>query len=397
MRYRPLTGDEEALFREYTRYAFNPQSPATPADERAGPRAVGDRRGLFAGADATRPLTVCAHHWFEADVRGRRLGTPGLSAVATPPEFRRRGHVRSLLAACLAEYRERGEHVSLLWPFRYAFYRRLGWEQAHRYVAYELEPAALQTVTDERAGRFHRVGADEFATLDAVYRAAAAGHDLAVGRDEAWWRHRIFDSWHGEPYVYRWEDDAGTARGYLVFRYDGDGRDRELVVVDHAAADARAYAQLWGFLGDHDSQVGTVTATEPADAPLLDHLGVHEGVTATLEGGAMVRLVDAPRTLEALAYPDAVEADLVVGVEDDLVDWHDAPLRLSVADGAAACEAVDARPDLTLDVATLSAIAVGARPVRTFADAGDIAGSAASIEALGRLFPPRPVHCHDFF
>ncbi|MFP4628596.1 MAG: enhanced intracellular survival protein Eis [Halobacteriales archaeon] len=392
--YRPLTDDEEGRFRAYTRYAFSPD--VDPDELPDGPRREGDRRGLFPDA-GSRPLSVCAHHWFGADVRGRRLDTPGLSAVATPPEFRRRGHVRELLAHCLEEYHERGSHLSLLWPFKHAFYRDLGWERAYRYVAYELDPGALLGVAERDRGTMHPADDPPLDDLDAIYRAATAGLDLAVDRSASWWRHRVLDGWAGEPHLYVWRDDADDARGYVVFRIEREGSDRELLVDDLAAGDPEAFRQVWRFLANHDSQVARIRAHAPADAALLDHLATRDGVEVTLREGIMARLVDARRTLSALAYPEAAAGSVVLGVRDDLVDWHDEPLHLEVTAGGADCEPTDADPDAVADVATLSALAVGARPAGALAAADRLEADPAVVETLEALFPPRRSFCQDFF
>lgn len=394
--YRPLTDEEESHFRSYTQYAFNPESDGE-ADLPEGPMTLGDRRGLFIEGGADRPVSVCAHHWFEADVRGRRLETPGLSAVATPPEHRREGHVRSMLAAALEEYRDRDEHLSILWPFKHAFYRNLGWGEAHRVVEYELEPSAARSLADGRRGSFHEVDPNEFDRLDAVYRATVADLDLAVDRSPEWWRHRVFESFRGEPYVYAWAGPEGEVRGYVAFHITREGSTLTLKVADRGAADPDAYRQVWGFLGDHDSQVSTIAAYDRAEAPLLDYLGTRDGVEVTMHGGLMARVVDAAHTLGSLAYPEGNSASVVFDVGDDLVDWHDERLHVRVDDGSAEVAETDAAADVTLDIAALSALAVGARPPRAMAGAGHLEATPDVVETLEALFPPRTIHCRDSF
>lgn len=394
--YRPLDPSDEAVYRSYTRYAFSPQV-ASPDDVPDGPRSVGDRRGLFADAGDGRPLAVCAHHWFQSSVRGQPLDTPGVAAVATPPEHRRRGHARELLEYALEEYRDRGAHVAVLWPFNYTFYRSLGWEEAYRYVRHEIEPSALDTVTDEHHGAVRRVDADEYASLDAIYREYTADFDLAFDRDETWWRHRVFESWWGDHYAAVWTGDDGADRGYLVYRFDGDHRDRQLVVTDFGATDPTAYRQLWRYLADHDSQASVVTVEEPVEARLLSHMDTRAGVETSLHGGAMVRLVDVASVLEAIDYPPPVETTVVLEIADELTEWNDRTVEFAVADGDGTCSAASGPADASLDIGALSALVVGGQTAPMLAETGSLTGDDTAVEALDAAFPPRPVACRDHF
>lgn len=394
--YRPLTDDEDELYQAYTRYAFAPQVTDPDEELAAILRRVGDRRGLFESGSDT-PVAVCSHHWFESTVRGQRLSTPGVAAVAVPPEHRRRGHARTLLRASLEEYRQRGDQLSVLWPFEYGFYRSLGWEHAHRLVHHELNPSALRSVATPADGSFEPVDEDDWALLDAVYGASIEGFDLAFDRPESWWRSRLFRSWNGEHHVYLWRDATGEPRAYASYLFDGQSRDRTLTVYDAAATDSVAAHQLYRFLGDHDSQVGTVQLTEPASAPLLDALDRRQGVETTLHGGVMVRLVDVPDALSALSYPATASGTVVIDIDDPLIAWHDEPIAVTFEDGTATATRTDANPTVSTDIATLSAIAVGARTVDRYVDAGRITGDTEAIDQLAAAFPPRRVHCFDRF
>src|SRR6266850_4703355 len=62
-----------------------------------------------------------------AYVRGHRLPITGVGSVAVSPEHRRRGVGEACLRAALRELRQRGQHLSALYPFRSSYYRRIGY------------------------------------------------------------------------------------------------------------------------------------------------------------------------------------------------------------------------------------------------------------------------------
>jgi predicted acetyltransferase len=52
----------------------------------------------------------------------------GIAGVATYPEYRRNGYVKSLMIDSLKHMRNNHQIVSLLHPFDISFYRKYGWE-----------------------------------------------------------------------------------------------------------------------------------------------------------------------------------------------------------------------------------------------------------------------------
>lgn len=404
--YRPLGDEHRDVFSEYVGYAFVPESGPTEydPDEHETPRMqLGDRRGLFDGA-ADEPLCVCAHHWFEALVRDEFHPSPGLSFVATPPENRREGYVGRLLERSLREYRRRGDRFSLLWPFRYRFYRQFGWETCAASRSYSCEPVALSFARDELdgAGRYRPVTADEYGTVAPVYEAYSRRYALSVGRDEEWWRDYTFTGWETDPYVYAWERN-GEVRAYLVYTIEGEWGDRTMRVRDLAFVDHEALLALCAYCADHDSQVSEVRFGLPTDVPFLDLVPDPEEVDCELKAGAMARLVDVPAVLSVLRYP-AVDAgggaSLRLSVEDPLAGWNDGTFRLEVENGTATCEPVDREttcdsvddPTVRLDVGHLTQLVVGHRSARDLARLGRLDVPAETLDTLEALFPREPTY-----
>ncbi|WP_436343309.1 GNAT family N-acetyltransferase [Natronorubrum sp. FCH18a] len=395
--YRPIP-DERDVFHEYRSYAFRPESgvPAYDPDEHEGPRgSLGSRRGLYAteAADDANPRCVCRHYWLESRVRGDTHRTAGLASVATPPEYRRRGHVRQLLAHSLAEYRDHDVRFSVLWPFRYRFYRQYGWDTTNRVVTHECEPAALSFATEAMdtvgADRtaFRRLEADDYDRIEAAYETHLERYGLALERDETWWRHRVFAGGDRDPFVYAYERD-GRVEGYLVYTIDGEMGDRTLSVSELVVTDHDALLALLSFCHDHDSQVQRVRLRVPEDVPVREIARDPDEIDTEVTDGPMVRIVDVGETLSHLSYPDR-EANLTIAVEDSLTDWNDGTFRLEVADGRGECNPVTAdESDIRLGIGALSQLVVGAQSATDLERTGRLeATDSTAVEALSTLFP----------
>ena len=178
-----------------------------------------------------------------------------------------------------------------------------------------------------------------------------------------------------------------------------DDADHTLSVTNVAAADEEAHRALLSFLGRHGAQVERVALQLPPDAALLHRVDDPSAVDCTVETGPMVRLTDVTH-LERLEWPDS-DLACTLSVSDPLLDRNDGLFRLSVSSGTATVDplpAADSAADLTVDVATLSQLAVGTHGV-------DAAERLAGLEILdgsvrdplADVFRPVPVYLDEFF
>ncbi len=390
LEYSAIPEDRYDEFRSFVRYAFRPEDGPTFDREDDEREPLGEARGLFA-RDELR--SVCRHHQFRAFVRGEWRELAGLSAVATPPEFRRRGYVDRLLRESLAEYRDRGWSFSALWPFSHPFYEQYGWATGAAYHTYECEPSALGGASPE--GGFRRVTADEWELLDPVHRSRADSYALTIDRTERWWRERVFDGWSGAPYVYAYERD-GEVSGYLAYRIEEEGGERTMALSDYAWVDREAFRALCRFCADHDSQVSCVRLRGPTDLGLHALVEDPTDLGCELSAGAMVRLVDVEAALASLAYP--TDGSVVFAVTDATAPWNDGRFELLVEDGNASTRESDADPDVRCDVGTLSQVAVGFRSVEDAVRLGAFAvGDDRTRSLLAESFPAGPVSLSDGF
>lgn len=432
MEYRPFPDERADEFRAFMRYAFSPADGPYDPDEEDDRETIADRYGLF--DDDGDPVAVCAHHDLSLRIRGADRAVAGLSAVASPPEHRRRGHVARMLGESLEEYRDRGVDFSALWPFEYPFYARYGWATASRLALITAPPDQLGFVDDliattgDAAGTFRRLDTTDYPAVTPVLQAMADRYDLTMDWTEEWWRERVLEGWKTDPFVYGWERD-GELRAICAYTFgdadDGDGD--ALRVSDAVVADDEAWFQLLRFFRNHDSQVDEVRIRAPPDAPLLDLVEDPRAVDCEVRTGPMIRLVDAPSALTALGalgLDTSVEATVSLAIEDPLADWNDGLFHVAVADDAVTVDRIDGGggdvdsadradpgdsadhadpgdPDARVDIGTLSQLAVGYRTVEEALRSGGLSIDAADrpdlTTRLDALFPPRSTHLREGF
>lgn len=396
--YRPVPEEDLEAYRRVQDYAFRAEAGPDPGSPDEGPVAdqPGERRALY---EDGRPVTTAKHYPFTIALRGDWVPAVGLGGVATRPENRHQGHVRSVVRESLAEYRERDWPLALLWPFDHPFYRQFGWGRLGSIGRYEFDPEAVAAATDHRlaAGRFERLGPEDHAALQQLDEMMAASTDLTMRRTEAWYRHRFFDSASGEPYVYGWVAD-GRLAGYLRYEVNKSEGERELQVTDFGNPDAAATVNLLRFINRHAAQAESVQVHAQPSERLFELVDDPREIDMEVLPGPMGRLVEVTSALEALPAPADAEAGLTVSVTDDLAPWNDGPMTLTASDGR-----YEVQGDTTdtvsaeLPIETLSRLACGSLAAQRAAEAGVLEADDEAISLLAALFPPREGFLREFF
>ncbi|EMA58904.1 hypothetical protein C470_11397 [Halorubrum distributum JCM 13561] len=409
--YRPFPEERDDEFSAFMRYAFSPEDgPYDPEEDDDDREHLADYRGLF---DGDEPVAVCGHHDFTLRIRGRDRDAAGLSAVASPPEHRREGHIERLLRESVTEYRGDGVRFSVLWPFEHPFYRRYGWATVNRYRWVKTPPEQLAFAAEasdrgDEAGEFRRLDEDDYDAAADLLAATAERYDFTLARTEPWWRERTLRGWKTDPYVYGFERD-GDLQALLSYTFEerDDGDGRAMVVSDAAVADPADWDLVFRFCRDHDSQAERVRLRLPADVSLLDRVDDPREVTEEVRAGPMFRLVDVPAALAALDPDPDLETAFALAVDDSLVDWHERPVRVAVADGEVDAERVDpdvsgsVDADVSAGIGALSQLYAGYRDVddlRAHAALDLADGAPDGLAAdLAALFPPRRTFLREGF
>lgn len=389
--------DREATFAVRVQ-AFRSDRPAydPAADDHYPP----DERRLVAddGGEVVAHLAVWDHaQWFE----GRAVPSGGVAGVAVRPSHRRAGVGSALLHRALVEMRERGEHLSSLFPLTYAPYRRHGWEVAGTYLQRTVPVRSLTTLP--RPERDHRI---ELVTVDDV-PAMVRVHDHVS-------HHQPGNLRRGERFTWRMigpddeEDDVGyVARrdgevvGYVWYEHTQTtevGASYGIRVRELVGIDADAELALWHVVASSSSAAFTATYVSRPDDPLLFWLPEGNDLRAVpAEHQWMTRLVDAPGAVAARGYRSGVAVTVPLHVRDPAVPDNDGAAVLEVRDGEGRLTAGgDGR--VQLGIGAFASLYTGWASAWSLAHAGLIDGATeADLRALDAAFAGRMPWVRNYF
>jgi predicted acetyltransferase len=392
---RPIEEDEFDSFMEVDEHAFH----GSPHSE-SGRRMVLDRFEFdrtLAAFDGPTPVGVTMCFSFQLSVPGQKvLPAAGVTFVAVLPTHRRRGVLSSMMHRQLADVRDRGEPLAVLWASESVIYSRYGYGRASWYLGFTLrrgEGTLAKTATPgsspQDSGLRLRLADPQAALpeLAKVYDAVLPSRPGFFWRNDAWWRRAIYDPAEERegagPLRCLLAEDGNGSRGYAL--YSGVDHWAEflpenvLTVRELMAVDPAANATLWADLLSRDLTSEFRVQRRPVDDPLLYQLADPRRARPLLNDALWARIVDVPAALAGRRYSCPV--NMVIEVRDEILPSNAGRWRLTTtSEGsgggsglAASCVPATSAADLALDVTELGAAYLGGTKLGALAGAGLVA------------------------
>jgi predicted acetyltransferase len=295
-------------------------------------------------------------------VNGGSQPFAGVASVACLPEHRRKGYVARLLTRALGMMREAGQFLSGLYTPHFALYRRYGWMLARRAVRYSFSPRDIALVASGRPpGEAMRVSEQEWAGLDAVYRAFITRRNGYLRRTEQWWRAGVLRNFYerrGSQWdAAVWVTEDNEWRGYVVYEVKNrPDVGHSLRVRDFVALDSDAYVGLVRYLLHHDI-ASPLQWWAPLDDPFLSLVDDPGRVQVAYEQGMFLRVVDVAGAFAARpCLAEASGESLTLELTDEAAPWNAGCWRLAADGGYTLAQKFEGAPDLSLDVSVLAVL-----------------------------------------
>jgi predicted acetyltransferase len=391
---RPVSSEEFDAFHTVDMHAFH-GSPLSPEERQLVLSHLEFDRSL-AAFDGDTPVGTAGAYTFQLTVPGfAALPAAGVTWVSVLPSHRRRGVLSSLMRRQLADVRDRGEPLAVLWASESVIYPRFGYGRAMWHADFTLyrgEGTLARTApvagTAPADGGLRLRLVDPVAAipeLAKVYDTVLPSRPGFIARTESWWQRTVYDPADRRqgtsPLHCVLAEDDGGPRGYALYsavnHWDSDTSlpDSTLNVREMVATDAEASAALAADLLSRDLTTEFRLRGRPVDDPLLYQLADPRRARPRLKDALWVRIIDVPGALARRRY--SAPADVVLEVRDDLLPANAGRWRLTTGsaapDGAslsATCAPSGSAPDVLLDVTQLGAAYLGGTTLSALAGAG---------------------------
>ncbi|MEU6131062.1 GNAT family N-acetyltransferase [Saccharopolyspora sp. NPDC047091] len=334
---------------------------------------------------------------------GAVLPAAAVTGVAVRADRTRRGLLRELMRAQLADLRERGEPLAMLHASETRIYPRFGYGLGTRSQRARVARTHAELRPDAPVGGQVRLvdGIAAEKLLPELYARIGTGRPGLMARSDGWWTTRLGAAVEngGTLRVAVHSDESGTDDGFALWEPSkadhqfGDGAV-QIQVSDLHGADDTAVASLWRFLLGLDLATSVIAVDRPLDEPMPWWLADRRGYGVDrVDDDLWVRLVDVPAALAARSYGAA--AAVVVEVRDAFLPQNSGAYRI----GPGGAEPVADAPQLSLDVDVLGSLYLGDVAPSTLVAANRIdVHDPAAVPAADALFAtPRLPWCGTGF
>src|SRR5262249_21513338 len=312
--------------------------------------------GKIVGGSGVYPL--------EMTVPGGPMRCAGVTIVGVLPTHRRRGILRRMMTAQLADVRERGEPIASLWASEDTIYGRYGYGAASQclHVLFPRVSAELQSGTPPREGRVRLVDHEEaLRAFPHMYERIRRRRTGFILRSNEWWKSRILDDneWRrggAGPMNRVLLEIDGRAAGYAIYRIYQHQTEwkRTLRVLEALGLDPQATREIWRFLLGIDWMDEIQMRLLPVDHELWHLVARPRLLGAKLFDALWVRPIDVGTALSGRSYATDGRVTLEI-VSDPLFEENVG--TWTIAGGRA--RPSSRRPDVRLDVQALGSVFLG--------------------------------------
>ncbi|MEG2895430.1 MAG: GNAT family N-acetyltransferase [Niameybacter sp.] len=305
--------------------------------------------GSFDGETLASCITISYRQIY---IDNKCLKMAALGGVTTASTYRSGGICSNLIKEGLKVMYEQGTVYSVLAPFSYEFYQKLGWKWCYNNISYSFNMDSLKKFKSQ--GHIEYIAQDTQFELNAYYEACIQKINGSCIRDDYHWDRCI--SRRLDHYTILYRNHEGQVEGYMIYKMTHATLTFEVVEMQYS--NMVALRSFFNYISSHSAQVTTVQINAKEHDVILDVMS-NPRCQATIQSYMMVRVIDVQKALEAYHFNQ--DGSFNIEVKDDQCEWNNGCFTLNIERGQASVRKVPVKTDLTIDIRELAQVLIGFR------------------------------------
>ena len=321
LKMRKLTTDDLKQFNSLLRYAFQVSEEELikigleDDDIRKSKFPILTSSDVLGWFDGDKLVSQLAVYPIKMNINEKIYSIGFVTGVATYPEYSGHGLLSKLMKKALTQMREKGQTISLLYPYSIPFYRHKGWEIISDKMTFSLKDFQLPKKLSV-PGIVKRVKEDSLDVINLHEKFAQKTHGCIFRNDLAWeeyWRWDVSDTTVAVYY-----DKNDKPKGYMVYFLNHDVFSiKEIVCLN-----TEAWNGLWGYISAHESMINEVKGNNYSSTPIAFWLNDSD-IRETIRPYIMGRIIDVEKFLKKYRFLASNEhRKITFVVKDTMLEWN---------------------------------------------------------------------------
>lgn len=338
-------------------------------------------------------------HSYKMFVRGVLMKMGGIGAVATKPEFRKQKQITELTKESFKVMRKNQEYISVLYPFKFSFYRRYGYENCADFEWIISSPKNILIPKDFKPLKIVEISQDEsFKICMPIREKIGSKFNLTIFDDLEYWKYhharkktKVFVIKDGEEnvgyFTTRLEKKEGPWNVRLNMRN---------VIVDSEVA----RLTVFDYIKKHTDQNKDFSYPLLGDERITDYFdNLWEGeFKYQMTGGPMFRVIDVKKAMELLEFDKSLDVTFSLKIDDEYAPWNSEPMQVTIKNGKAkVTKATDEKFDLETEIKTFTQLFTGYRTIYDLKESNKVKIKKNDLKKFDKVFPKRFTRLRTFF
>lgn len=397
MEIRKLTEEDRETYSKLARYAF--QTSKNTYENLEWPRKKRPMDQFYGAFDNDLMIAGCGIIPFEIKFRSIPFKMGGVDGVATKPEYRNRGIVREIFIKIFHDMNEKQIPISVLYPFKIAFYEMLGYKNADEQIFYHFEISDIKfKETNYYMKENERINED----IIQVYNKVIENYDYIAKRAEIQWKRYYKENF--KFICYNGDQPVGyvilffpkkTTEWLQNFQYP----EKTIFVIEAFWLNHTAKQTIINFLWTHRDQRKYIAGYFPVNENMIDLLTTSRILDRKIVGNSLLRIINVEAVFKNLEYP-LDNFSILWHIHDKFCPWNNGFFNLTSKDETINVEfkeSSEKSADIEVDISYLAQLLAGFRTVKELLEFGFISINQEKFEIVQNLFPKMNNYFNDFF